>query len=143
MPFIKTTPELGTYLELSPEAFIARAYSTLAGTLAPNAPTPAEVSEAGYVPLEPLVTVLQLVESPIQLPDGSTLNLPMPSVDAGAFAPEHRTKLTLFGFGQDVLVPAATLGDLYTCLTGQPNKPVIAPWSPTTRSTIRSPHIPR
>jgi hypothetical protein len=121
-PFIKQSAELGSYLELTPEAFIAQAYGTLSGTLAANAPTPSEVSSAGYVALEPLVTVLQLVESPIPLPDGTTLSLPRPSVAAGAFAPKHRTNLTLFSFSQDLLVPAGVLGDLYTYLTGEPEQ---------------------
>ncbi|MEY4581669.1 MAG: hypothetical protein RL701_6372 [Pseudomonadota bacterium] len=119
-PFIKQSAELGGYLELSPEAFIAQAYGTLTGALAANAPTPAEVTSAGYIALEPLVTVLQLVESPIPLPDGTTLNLPRPSVNAGAFAPNHHTNLTLFSFSQDLLVPAGVLGDLYTYLTAEP-----------------------
>lgn len=118
--FIKQSDTLGSYLELTPEAFIAQAYGTPTGALAANAPTPQQVQEAGYVALEPVVTVLQLVESPIPLPDGSMLMLPRPTVDAGAFAPERGTRLALFGFSQDVLVPAATLGDLYTHLTGQP-----------------------
>jgi pimeloyl-ACP methyl ester carboxylesterase len=119
-PFIKQSDALGSYLELSPEAWIAQAYSTTAGTLASNAPTPQQASDLGYVAIEPLVTVLQLVESPIPLPDGSMLSVPRPSVRQGAFNPEHGTELTLLGFSQDILVPFSTLGDLYTYLTGQP-----------------------
>ena len=120
MPFIKQSDALGSYLELSPLAFVAQAYSTTAGTLASTAPTPEQVSELGYVTIEPLVTVLQLVESPIPLPDGTTVTVPRPSVRQGAFKPENGTELTLLGFSQDILVPPSTLGDLYTYLTGQP-----------------------
>ncbi len=117
---IKESDELGSYLELTPEAFIAQAYSRLDGELASNAPQPAEVEEAGYVAREPLVTLFQLLETPVEQPDGSTQVIPRPTVDAEAFAPRHGTRLTLLGFSQDVLVPSATLGDLYTYLTGRP-----------------------
>jgi pimeloyl-ACP methyl ester carboxylesterase len=119
-PLVKESDELGSYLELTPEAFIAQAYARLDGTLASNAPLPADVEEAGYVAREPLATLFQLLETPVEQPDGSTLVIPRPTVDAEAFAPRNRTRLTLLGFSEDVLVQSAPLGELYTYLTGEP-----------------------
>jgi hypothetical protein len=102
----------------APEAFVAQAFSTPAGQIAADAPTPDEVKAGRYVGPEPLVTLLQLVEAPIPQPDETTVTIPRPTVDAGAFDIRHGTLLTLASFSQDVLVPPADLEKLYTYLTG-------------------------
>jgi pimeloyl-ACP methyl ester carboxylesterase len=117
-PFLVTDPALGTYLQLTPEAFVFQAFLTKAGTVAPNAPTPAEVAAGRYVGPEPITTLLQLVEQPIPLPDETTTVIPRPTVRAGAFGPRNGTLATVVSFSEDVLVPAADLKDLYEYLTG-------------------------
>jgi pimeloyl-ACP methyl ester carboxylesterase len=107
---IKTTPELGSYFDLPDELFAPSNFTTLSGTLAPNAPTTAQVAERGYAGIEPLLTLLQLVEDP-------SVPLKRPAVRAGAFAKANGTKLTLVSFSQDTLVPADNLPDLYRYLT--------------------------
>lgn len=107
-PFVTSTPELGTYLAISP--FIGQVgggFTTWAGDLVPGTPTLEEMVD--YVGLEPITTTLQLVG---QIP------LPRPSVRQGAFAPNRGTKLSLIALSQDVLVPAVDLDDLYLHLIG-------------------------
>lgn len=116
--FVVQDPAQGAYVSLPPELWLAQAFSTTAGVLAPNAPAPAVVAERGYVGFEPLTTLLQLTGAPIPTPTGETITIPRPSVRAGAFAPRHGTRLTLLGFAQDVLVPEANLRDLYVHLSG-------------------------
>jgi pimeloyl-ACP methyl ester carboxylesterase len=129
-PFLVNDPTLGTYLQLTPEAFVFQAFSTKAGTVAPNAPTPAEVKAGRYVGPEPITTLLELVEQPIPLPDGTTTVIPRPTVRAGAFGPRNGTLATVVSFSEDVLVPAADLKDLYEHLTGDTRdrlyRPVVA-----------------
>ncbi|HET6334788.1 MAG TPA: alpha/beta hydrolase [Polyangiales bacterium] len=115
--FVVQDPGRGPYLALSNEVWLAQAFGTHAGRLAPNAPTPDEVSAAGYNGLEPLTVILQLLESPTVLADGSTITVPRPSVEGGAFARAKGTRLVLLSFSEDVLVPAADLVDLYGYLT--------------------------
>jgi hypothetical protein len=86
--------------------------------LAPNAPTPAEVTAAGYIGFEPISTLLQLTEQTLPLPGGGMITLARPTVDAGAFSLRRGTVLTLMSFAEDTLVPAADLGGLYEYLTG-------------------------
>jgi len=117
-PFIVQDPALGPYLALSAEAWLGGGFLTKAGTIAPNAPTPDEVETLGYNGFEPLTTLLQLVESPITLPDGTMVTVPRPSVDAGVFAPAKGTRLELISFSEDGLVQAPDLANLYEHLTG-------------------------
>jgi pimeloyl-ACP methyl ester carboxylesterase len=116
--FIVTDATLGTYLQLTPEAFVFQAFTTKAGMVAATAPTPAEVAAGRYVGPEPITTLLELVEQPIPLPDGTTTVIPRPSVREGAFGPRNGTLATVVSFSEDVLVPAADLKDLYEYLTG-------------------------
>jgi pimeloyl-ACP methyl ester carboxylesterase len=129
-PFIVTDPALGSYLLVPPPVFIAQAFGTLSGTIALNAPTPAEVAAERYVGPEPLTTVFQLVEATVPLPDGSTVTLQRPTVNAGAFSFRNGTLASVVSFSQDFLVPAGDLDDLYAHLTGDTRglfyKPVTA-----------------
>jgi pimeloyl-ACP methyl ester carboxylesterase len=109
-PFVVTDPVLGTFLQLPPPiAQIGGGYTTLAGTLAPNAPTVEEIATQGYHDKEPITVALQLT---------GAIPLPRPSVRARAFSFEKGTTLILASFSQDVLVPAGDLDDVYTLLTG-------------------------
>ncbi|HEX6241000.1 MAG TPA: alpha/beta hydrolase, partial [Polyangiales bacterium] len=114
--FLVQDPSLGAYVSLPPAVFIAQAFTTTKGTPATNAPSVAVVTEQGYVGKEPLLTLLQLTEAPIDPAAGTVL--PRPSVRAGAFAATSGTRLTLLSFVEDTLVPAADLGGLYDYLTG-------------------------
>jgi pimeloyl-ACP methyl ester carboxylesterase len=119
--FVITDPVLGTYLQLPP--FIAQiggGYTTLAGTLAPNAPTVEQIVTQGYHDKEPITVALQLT---------GAIPLPRPSARPRAFSFEKGTTLILASFSQDVLVPAGDLDDVYTLLTGWPGplyRPVVA-----------------
>jgi pimeloyl-ACP methyl ester carboxylesterase len=116
--FVVADAALGNYVALPPPVWIASAFSTTAGATAPNAPSPQQVSDANYIGVEPLTTLLQLTEATVPLPTGGTLALERPSVDSGIFSLRHGTRLTVLSFSEDVLVPAADLDDLYRYLTG-------------------------
>lgn len=124
-PFMVQDPALGAYISLPPPVFIAQAFTTTLGTPAPNAPTPEVVAAKGYVGKEPLITLLQLIEAPID-PTTNTV-LPRPSVRERAFAAQNGTRLLLLSFSQDTLVPAADLGGLYDYLTGTTARAGYAP----------------
>jgi pimeloyl-ACP methyl ester carboxylesterase len=123
--FMIQDPTLGTYVALAPPVFIAQAFTTTRGTPASNAPTPEVVAAKGYVGKEPLLTILQLIEAPL---DPATMTvLPRPSVRERAFAAENGTRLRLLSFAEDTLVPAADLGGLYDYLTGTTARAGYAP----------------
>jgi len=107
----------GTYIVLdTPGELFSGAYSTTAST--PTAPviTPAafafDFAALGMIGAEPSVTTLQLV--------GAIPTLPRPSAREGAFAPlKNGTLLTIIGFSEDVLTPAALQPALYQHLLGR------------------------
>ncbi|MDA8140437.1 MAG: alpha/beta hydrolase [Desulfobacteraceae bacterium] len=110
-PFVKYTPSLGTYIDLTPEAALyGGSFTVLDGSLVPNAPSLADT--AAYNAPEPYYTVLQLVG--ILAPQG----FPRPDAREGAFSICKGTLLNVISFSQDVLVPAGDLDDLYNYLTG-------------------------
>ncbi len=107
--FIFTTPELGTYMKLTPEADLyGGSYTVLDGTIVPNAPSLEELERYGS--MEPIFTILQLTGANPELP-------PRPYARQGAFSIVNGTILNLIAFSQDVLVPEANLNALYTYLT--------------------------
>ncbi|MET0341654.1 MAG: alpha/beta hydrolase [Polyangiales bacterium] len=116
--FIKQDPALGSYLELPAPVFIAQAFTTTKGKVAPNAPTVEEVTARGYTAREPIATLMQLIEAPVALPSGGTVTLARPSVRAGAFGEASGTRITVVSFSEDTLVPAANLPDLGQHLSG-------------------------
>ncbi len=77
--FVVADPVLGTYVLLPPAAFVGLAFTTTAGTVATDAPTPAEVQAARYVGAEPLAGVLELIGATVPAPDGGTVTLQRPS----------------------------------------------------------------
>jgi hypothetical protein len=66
---------------------------------------------AGYTGWKPLTTTLQLV--------GQAQGLPRLGAREGAFALWRGTVLSVIGFSEDVLTPAANLDDLYEHLIGR------------------------
>jgi pimeloyl-ACP methyl ester carboxylesterase len=127
-PFIVNDPTLGSYLSLPPAVWIqAGTFTNLAGQVVSDAPSVDQVTNGRYVGPEPLLTLLQLVESPVPLPDGGSFTIPRPTVSAGAFALKHATPLVLVSFSQDVLVPAVNLGPLYEYLTGDTHDVLYSP----------------
>lgn len=104
-PFIVNDPVLGTYLALTPAAWIAVAFTTTAGQIASDAPTPAQVAAARYVGPEPLGDLAEI---------GGPQR---PTVSAGIFAPSHGTVLGLVSFSEDTVVPASTGKPLYEYVT--------------------------
>jgi pimeloyl-ACP methyl ester carboxylesterase len=117
-PFLVTDPVLGTYLQIPAAAFVPLAFTTTTGQVASNAPTPDQVTAGRYLGPEPISTLSELVEATVALPDGGSFTPQRPTVERGAFAPKHRTVLSLVSFSEDTLVPAADLGPLYEYLTG-------------------------
>jgi hypothetical protein len=113
-----TDPVLGTYLQIPAAAFVPLAFTTTAGQVASNAPTPDQVTAGRYLGPEPISTLSELVEASVPLPDGGSFTLQRPTVEQGAFAPTHGTVLSLVSFSEDILVPAADLEPLYEYLTG-------------------------
>lgn len=126
-PFIVDDPALGTYLQFPPQVFIGQSFGKLDGTLASNAPSVEEVVEAGYMAPEPLGLLLELVEAPVMLPDGSTITLQRPSVREGAFRVRNGTALELASFSQDVLIAAGDLAALYPYLTSDTRNRLYTP----------------
>ncbi len=130
-PFVVADPVLGTYVLLPPAAFIGLAFSTTSGTVATDAPTPAQVQAAGYVGAEPLAGALELIGATLPAPDGGTITLQRPSASAGSLGAQHGTLTMVVSFSEDVLVPAQYLGPLYEYLTGDKHdllyRPVVAP----------------
>ncbi len=110
-PFVTTDPVLGTILNL-PAALEPQAggFTTLAGTIVPNAPSAATVVANNWVGPEPITTTLELV--------GTSAPLWRPFVRQNAFALSHGTVLTVISGSQDVLTPAVDQPLLYTYLTG-------------------------
>jgi pimeloyl-ACP methyl ester carboxylesterase len=115
----------GTYIVLDAQgALFGGGFSTTAST--PGAPVipPAAfgLNFAGQIGAEPQVTAGQLV--------GVIPNLPRPSARAGAFALRHGTLLTVVGFSEDILTPAALQPALYEHLLGRPGylyQEIVAP----------------
>jgi pimeloyl-ACP methyl ester carboxylesterase len=103
-------PALGAYLDLPPDiAMLGGGYTTTSGMLASNTPPIEELADD--VGWEPLLTTLQLV--------GQAEGLPRLSAREGAFALRRGTLLSVIGFSEDVLTPAADLDDLYEYLIGR------------------------
>jgi ABC-type transport system substrate-binding protein len=89
-------------------------FSTTASTPSAQVITPAAwgLDFSVLIGAEPVVTAGQLV--------GAIPGLPRPSAREGAFAPlQHGTLLTLVGFSEDILTPAALQPALYKHLLGR------------------------
>jgi pimeloyl-ACP methyl ester carboxylesterase len=104
----------GTYIVLDAlGALFGGGFSTTASTPGNPVVTPAAfaLDFTGMIGAEPIVTAGQLV--------GSIPNLPRPSARAGAFALKNGTLLTVIGFSEDILTPAAVQPGLYEHLLGR------------------------
>jgi pimeloyl-ACP methyl ester carboxylesterase len=130
-PFVVADPVLGAYVLLPPAAFIPLAFTTTAGTVASDAPTPAQVQAGRYVGAEPLTGVLELIGASVPAPDGGTTTLQRPSASAGSLGSQHGTLTSVVSFSEDTLVPAQYLRPLYEYLTGDKDdvlyRAVVAP----------------
>jgi hypothetical protein len=104
-PFIVNDPTLGLYLMLPPPVWIAVAFTTTAGQIASDAPSPDQVTAARYVGPEPLGDLVEL---------GSPQR---PTVSPGIFAPSHGTVLGVVGFSEDSVVQASFMKPLYELVT--------------------------
>jgi pimeloyl-ACP methyl ester carboxylesterase len=104
----------GIYIVLDAQASIfGGGFSTTASTPGNPVITPAAftLDFTGQIGAEPQVTTGQLV--------GAIPNLPRPSARRGAFALRNGTVLTVVGFSEDVLTPAALQPALYEHLLGR------------------------
>jgi pimeloyl-ACP methyl ester carboxylesterase len=116
----------GTYIVLDTQgAQFGGGFSTTASTPTMPVVTPAAftLNFTGLIGAEPQVTAGQLV--------GAIPGLPRPSARQGAFAPlVNGTLLTIIGFSEDILTPAALQPALYQHLLGRQGlmyQEVIAP----------------
>jgi hypothetical protein len=110
--FVVDDPVLGLILDL-PAALgpFTGGFTTLSGTIVPNAPSSATFIANDWMAPEPITTTLELV--------GTSPPLWRPFVRQNAFALRHGTILSVLSFSQDVLTPAVDQPILYTYLTGR------------------------
>jgi pimeloyl-ACP methyl ester carboxylesterase len=104
----------GVYIVLDAQgALFGGGFSTSASTPTSPVITPAAFSFdfTGQIGAEPQVTAGQLV--------GAIPGLPRPSARRGAFALRNGTVLTVVGFSEDILTPAALQPALYEHLLGR------------------------
>ena len=111
--FVITDPVLGTILDL-PAAVGPNTggFTTLAGTVVPNAPSVETFVANDWMAPEPIATTLELT---------GTNPVTRPSARQNAFAVNKGTLLSVLSFSQDVLTPAVDQPALYTYLTGRPS----------------------
>jgi pimeloyl-ACP methyl ester carboxylesterase len=121
-PYLVTTPQLGTYLDLPPAvAQQAATWRNLAGVVVPNVPSVQTIDQNDWVGIEPITTAIELT--------GTTAPLWRPTARANAFANRNGTVLSVISMSQDILTPAADQDDLYLYLTGSSGplyRPVVA-----------------
>lgn len=121
-PFLKNTPELGTYLELTPLAAQQGAtWRNLQGQVVPNVPSVQAIEQNDWVGIEPLNVLVELT--------GTSGPLQRPGARQGAFKNQNGTLLSIISNSQDILTPAVDQDDLYLFLTGQTGplyRPVVA-----------------
>ena len=105
----------GRYIVIDAQgALFGGGFSTTASTPTMPVVTPAAftLDFTGLIGAEPEVTTGQLV--------GAIPDLPRPSARQGAFAPlKNGTLLTIIGFSEDILTPAALQPALYQHLLGR------------------------
>ncbi len=117
-PFIVDDEELGTIIDLPTLACgMGAAFTTLSGTLIPDAPSMETCMVNGWMGPEPITLSAQL-QGTYCFDEETGYALCRPFVREGAFAPRNGTILTVFSFSQDVLCPAWDQDELYTYLTG-------------------------
>lgn len=111
-PYLKTTPELGTYLELTPVAAQQGAtWRNLQGQVVSNAPSPQTIQQNDWIGIEPINVLVELTSTSGQLQ--------RPAARNGAFQKSNGTLLAIISESQDILTPAVDQDDLYLQLTGQ------------------------
>jgi hypothetical protein len=100
----------GSYVQLPPAVLIALAWSGPNGTLAPGAPTPAEVTALGWGSDESNTAFAHLLGTP---------TIPRATFDTGIFGRRFGTKLDVVGFQNDTIVPPAEAEAAYQYATGE------------------------
>jgi pimeloyl-ACP methyl ester carboxylesterase len=103
-------PVLGLRVQLPPAVFIALAFSRPDGTIATNAPTPAEVGALGYDSPESATALAGVLGAP---------TTPRADFDPGIFCRHFGTKLDLVSFQNDVIVRPAENEALFHYDTGE------------------------
>jgi pimeloyl-ACP methyl ester carboxylesterase len=104
--FAVDDPVLGPALELPVPVWLGFVFSELNGTLAPHAPSPAEVVSLGYDSPESMTVI------------GEDFGAPTP-LGPGIFGHGSGTKLDVISFQNDTLVPPPEGEALYQYLTGE------------------------
>lgn len=124
-PFLVTDPVLGTYLNLPAAAGpLTGGFTTLAGTIVPDAPSAATFVANNWIGPEPITALVELT--------GTTPPTERPFVRKNAFSINYGTVLSVIAGSQDVLTPIVDQPALYTYLTGVPStgltlyRPVVA-----------------
>ncbi len=107
--FLTVDPVLGAVISIPDVVFPGLFFTDLAGVAAPGTPTPGEVTALGYNAPEPLLATLNLV---------GAAPFSRPSIAAGIFGRQHRTRLAIATFDQDILIRPEENALLYEHLTG-------------------------
>lgn len=113
--YVVVDKEKGIYLSLPPDAWIQASFVDTKGKLAAGAPTAQQAVAAGYIGIEPVVTLLQLTEQTIP---GGPPKMDRPTVRANAFSADNGTKFAVVSFSEDQLVQPADVRNYYEYLTG-------------------------
>jgi pimeloyl-ACP methyl ester carboxylesterase len=119
LPFVKYdllgANAKGIYVQLPTTEWIQASFVDKTGKLTAATPTPAQVEAAGYMAIEPLVTLLQLTEGTIA---GGPAPMNRPTVAPGVFDANSGTKLAVVSFSEDGLLLPSDVHNYYVHLTG-------------------------
>jgi pimeloyl-ACP methyl ester carboxylesterase len=103
-------PALGLVAEIPPAVFLALVWSKPDGTIATNAPTPAELAVSGIISVESVTALMDALGTPVH---------PRVNIAPGIFAPDVGTRLDIVSFQQDTLVLPSENEALYQYATGE------------------------
>jgi pimeloyl-ACP methyl ester carboxylesterase len=99
-------PVLGPVIQLPPAVLLAFAWSQPSGALAPDAPTPAEITANGWSAPESLTAIGELIGAPTPLAPG-------------IFAPQLGTDLDVISFQDDTLILPPESEAMFQYVTGE------------------------
>jgi pimeloyl-ACP methyl ester carboxylesterase len=109
--FVVFDPSLGLILPRLPGAvYLELAFSRPDGTVATDAPTPAEVDARGFSTDESVAAIQEFLAAP---------PIPRPNLDPGIFSSDFGTKLDVIAFQQDTLVLPSEAEANYQYMTGE------------------------
>ena len=112
---VMADPVLGPHVALPDAAWTPVFFSNLAGVVAPDAPSAADVVANGYNAPEPLLSALELIGA---LHLAGFDPTPRPSIQAGIFGAESGTLLQIVTFAEDPIVRSAEGAQTYAHLAG-------------------------